>query len=70
MADVRYNYIYEGVFYMVGRGFVCQLVTFARCAFIFAMRNIALGGYLDTRRNIIFRTFMARRTDAHWLRPH
>ena len=27
-------------------------VTFARCAFIFSLRNIALGGYLDTRRNI------------------
>ena len=45
----------EGVFYIGGRGFVCQiieLVTFVRCAFIFALRNIALGGYLDTRRNI------------------
>ena len=45
----------EGVFYIRGRGFVCQIiepVTFARCAFIFALRNIALGGYLDTRRNI------------------
>ena len=47
----------EGVFYIHvgGRGFVCQViepVTFARCAFIFALRNIALGGYLDTRRNI------------------
>ena len=28
-------------------------VTFARCAFIIALRNIALDGYLDTRRNII-----------------
>ena len=27
-------------------------VTFARCAFIIALRNIALDGYLDTRRNI------------------
>ena len=45
----------EGVFYIGGRGFVCQIiepVTFARCALIFALRNIALGGYLDTRRNI------------------
>ena len=43
------------MFYIRGRGFVCQIiepVTFARCAFIFALRNIALGGYLDTRRNI------------------
>ena len=45
----------EGVFYIGGRGFVCQIiepVTFPRCAFIFALRNIALGGYLDARRNI------------------
>ena len=45
----------EGVFYISGRGFVCQIiepVTFARRAFIFALRNIALGRYLDTRRNI------------------
>ena len=45
----------EGVFYIGGRGFVCHIiepVTFARCAFIFALCNIALGGYLDTRRNI------------------
>ena len=44
-----------GVFYIGGRGFVCQIiepVTFARCAFIFALCNIALDGYLDTRRNI------------------
>ena len=27
-----------------------ERVTFARCAFIFALRNIAVGGYLDTRR--------------------
>ena len=27
-------------------------VTFARCAFIIALRNIALDGYLDTHRNI------------------
>ena len=45
----------EGVFYIGGHGFVSkiiELVTFTRCAFIFALRNIALGGYLDTRRNI------------------
>ena len=45
----------EGLFYIRGREFVCQIiepVTFARCAFIFALRNIALGVYLDTRRNI------------------
>ena len=46
----------EGVFYIGGRGCVlCQFiesVTFVRCAFIFALRNIALGGYLDTRKNI------------------
>ena len=46
----------EGVFYIGGRGCVlCQFiepVTFARCAFIFVLQNIALGGYLDTRRNI------------------
>ena len=38
------------MFYIGGRGFVCQIiepVTFARCAFIFALCNIALGGYLD-----------------------
>ena len=41
----------EGLFYIRGQGFVCQIIepfTFARCAFIFALRNIALGGYLDT----------------------
>ena len=41
----------EGMFYIGGRGFVCQiieLVTFARYAFISASRNIALGGYLYT----------------------
>ena len=45
------------MFYIGGRGCVlCQFiepVTFARCAFIFALRNIALCGYLDTRRNIL-----------------
>ena len=43
---------------------IIEPVTFARCAFIFALRNIALGGYLDTRRNINFRTFTARHTDG------
>ena len=41
--------------YIGGRGLVSQIiepVTFARCAFINALRNIALDGYLDTRRNI------------------
>ena len=41
--------------YIGGRGLVSQIiepVTFARCAFIIALRNIALDGYLDTRRNI------------------
>ena len=45
----------EGVFYIGGRRFVCQIiepVTFACCVFIFVLRNIALDGYLDTRRNI------------------
>ena len=45
----------EGVFYIGGRGCVlCQFiepVTFVHCAFIFALRNITLGGYLDTCRN-------------------
>ena len=44
------------MFYIGGRGCVlCQFiepVMFARCAFIFALQNIALDGYLDTRRNI------------------
>ena len=39
----------KGVFCIGGRGCVlCQFiepVTFARCAFIFALRNITLGGY-------------------------
>ena len=45
----------EVLLYIGGRGLVSQiieLVTFARCAFIIALRNIALDGYLDTRRNI------------------
>ena len=44
------------MFYIGGRGYVCQIIdpiTFGRCAFIFALRNIALGGYLDARRNIL-----------------
>ena len=28
---------------------IIEPVTFARCAFIIALRNIALDGYLDTR---------------------
>ena len=43
------------MFYIGGRGLVCQVleqVIFARGAFIFALRNIALGGYLDTSKNI------------------
>ena len=54
------------MFYIGGCNCVlCQfieLVTFARFAFIFALWNITGGGYLDTRRNIHFRTFMARCT--------
>ena len=41
--------------YIGGRSLVSQIiepVTFARCAFIIALRNIALDGYLDTHRNI------------------
>ena len=39
----------EGVFYIGGRGCVwCQFIE----PVTFALRNIALGGYLDTRRNI------------------
>ena len=44
------------MFYTGGRGFVCQIIepfTFARCAFVIALQNIALGGYLDTCRNIL-----------------
>ena len=44
------------MFYIGGRSCVlCQFIepaTFVRCVFIFALRNIALGEYLDTRRNI------------------
>ena len=45
----------EVLLYIGGRGLVSQIiepVTFARYAFIIALRNIALDGYLDTRRNI------------------
>ena len=45
----------EVLLHIGGRGLVSQIiepVTFARCAFIIALRNIALDGYLDTRRNI------------------
>ena len=39
----------KGMFYIGGRGCVlCQFieaVIFARCAFIFALQNITLGGY-------------------------
>ena len=45
----------EVLLYIGGRGLVSQIiepVTFARCAFIIALRNITLDGYLDTRRNI------------------
>ena len=44
----------EGEFH-IGDFVLCQFiepVTFARCAFIFTLRNIALGRYLDARRNI------------------
>ena len=45
----------EVLLYIGGRGLVSQIiepVTFARCEFIIALRDIALDGYLDTRRNI------------------
>ena len=29
-----------------------ELVTFVHCTFIFALRNIALGGYLDTASHV------------------
>ena len=56
-------YTSEVLLYIGGRGLVSQiieLVTFARCAFIIALRNIVLDGYLDTVET--FRTFTARRT--------
>ena len=31
---------------------IIELVMFVHCVFIFALQNIALGGYLDTRTNI------------------
>ena len=37
-------------FYIGGSTLLRQLRS--RCAFIFALRNIALGGYLDASRNI------------------
>ena len=52
-SNVRFNFVTFRLPY--GRGLVSQIiepVTFARCAFIIALRNIALDGYLDTRRNI------------------
>ena len=48
--NVSSTYVHVG-----GSTLLCQfieLVTFVRCAYIFALRNITLGGYLDTRRNI------------------
>ena len=43
----------------IGRAKACSVlcqfiepVTLALCVFIFALRNITLGGYLITRRNI------------------
>ena len=45
----------EGVFYIGGSGCVlCQFIEpaiFACCALIFALRNTALGGYLDTQKH-------------------
>ena len=51
---------YTSKLYSIGQAntsstLLCQFiepVTFVHCAFIFALRNITLGGYLDTRRNI------------------
>ena len=46
----------EREFYIGGSTLLCQFiepVTFACCAFIFALRNITLGGYLDTRRKLM-----------------
>ena len=51
----------EGELY-IGGLVLCQFiepVTFVCRAFIFALRNITLGGYLDTCRT--FRTFTAQR---------
>ena len=44
----------EREFYIGGSTLFCQFiepVTFAHCAFIFELRNITFGGYLDTCRN-------------------
>ena len=54
----------EVLLYIGGRGLVSQIiepVTFARCAFIIALQNIALDGYLDTRRNISLDGYLATR---------
>ena len=52
----NYELNIKGVFYIGGCGCVLckfiELVKFAHCTFIFALRNIAPDGYLDTRRNI------------------
>ena len=44
-----------GVFYIGGRGCVLyqfiELATFARCAFIFALRNIRRNIYIEHLRN-------------------
>ena len=51
----RRRVLHRRPLYIGGRGLVSQIiepVTFARCAFIIALRNIALDGYLETRRNI------------------
>ena len=45
--------VYE--YYIGGSTLLCQIietVMLARCTCIFALWNIALGGYLDTRRNM------------------
>ena len=49
------RWVSEREFYIGGSTLLCQFiepVTYVHCAFIFALQNIALGGYLDTRRNI------------------
>ena len=45
----------EHEFYIDGSALLCQFiepVMFVRYSFIFALQNITLGRYLDTRRNI------------------
>ena len=45
------HWVSERKFYIGGSNFFGQFiepVTFVRCVFIFALRNITLGGYLDT----------------------